>query len=787
VNAGPRGGASSLGLSRDDGARVARVEALARSGSEGVGPLLDLLVDPSWAVRRAVVDALAGAEASVDGLCDVLVGKRDHEGRIAAVVDALVASRGEVDSRMMALAKGDAHAVACDAIQVLGRRRVQSAIGLLTTLSTHGDDNIAVGSIEALGRIGGLETVDALIAAVEARHFFRTFPAIDALGRTGDARAVAPLEVLLADPLYAPEAVRALGRTGDESAVAPLAALLVSPIAATVRLATAALAELRERYDARFGDNEAIRRELPQSVDAGAASAYVIESLSGAAPSELVASARVLGWLADDVAIAYLVEMIVAEAPVGPAAAGALRRLGSRATRQLLAAIRDGKCDQRLRLLPIVGYAAGSIDDLLPCLDDEDAGVRVRACEALARLGNPVAVSSLFRHIGALDGRVAHAAAAAIQSLGSVETKQLALEHGRSADTRTRRAALRIISYFGYPEGLEVLIDALQDEDEKIRDAAIYGLPLIDDPRGTDALLAASSHPVARTRAAVMRALGQTSNQPNVVAALRASLDDVEPWTRYYACQALGRLRVEEACPAIVSLMNDPSGQVRVAAVEALAHLKDQCGVSALARAAKADDPDMRRAALLGLGISRRPESIALLREAASAQDSSTRLVAIGALSQFHGPDVVPTLAHAASDPDDAVRSAAIGYLSTRPGADATAALVEQLANSSGRDRVLEALAVAADSRVEGVLLALETADGERAQLLVAALTRMRRPSSQAAMVMALAFDNVHARRAAAAALAALGTAEAHEALLLAGSADADATVRRICAAVERI
>ncbi|MEA2751718.1 MAG: hypothetical protein QOI41_5861 [Myxococcales bacterium] len=777
-----------LVLSPEDRARVGCIEALARSGAQGVPSLLEHLTDPSWAVRRAVIAALASIEgAAIEGLRSILVNRRDHEGRLAAAVDALVASRGAVDERMMELAASAVPpAVVCDAVQVLGRRGARQAVPLLAKLSTHVDDNVAVGSIEALGRIGGVDTVDALISAVEARDFFRTFPAIDALGRTGDARAVGSLTALLGDPLYAPEAARALGRTGHESAVAPLAALLVKPPVALVRTAAVALAELRERYEARFGENDAIMRALPEAVAPSLASGRVIEAMAGVAPSELVAIARVLGWLGDDGAIDQLVEMIMLDAPVGPAASDALRRLGPRATSHLLAAVRDGDSARRLRLLPIIGYTAGVIDDLLLCLDDADPDVRVRACEALARLGNPAAVSSLFRLIGDRDGRVSQGAAAAIQSLGSLETKRLALEQAVSTDTRTRRAALRIISYFGYPEGLDVLIGAMNDDDEKIREAAIYGLPLVDDPRGTEALLASATHEAPRTRAAVMRALGQTTSAAPAVSALRGGLSDPDAWVRYYACQALGRLKVDDACDAMVALMQDASGQVRVAAVEALAHLRDPRAVAALATAARAEDADMRRAALLGLGISKRPESVALLREAAGAQDSATRLVAIGALSEFDSPDVVPTLAHAGSDPDEAVRSAAIGYLSTRPGNEATNALLAQLSNPQVRDRALEALAVAADERVDGVLAALESADGERAPVLVAALTRMRRPSSQAALASALSFENVHARRAAASALAAIGTDEARDALVRAGSADPDADVRRICAAVAR-
>ncbi|MDB4941285.1 MAG: lyase HEAT-like repeat protein [Labilithrix sp.] len=781
-----------LVLSPEDRARVERVEELARSGPEGVSSLLELLADPSWAVRRAVVSALAGAGTpGVDGLCDILLTRRDNEARLAAAVDALVASRAEVDARMLALA-GDDHPanVICDAVQVLGRRRVRQAVSRIAQLATHEDDNVAVGSIEALGRIGGVETVDPLIGAVELRHFFRTYPAIDALGRTGDVRAVRPLERLLADPLYAPEAIRALGRTGHESAVAPLAALLLRPTSVLVRTAAVALAELRERYEARFGDTETIRRALRQSVEPSAVSQRVIDAMPGVSPSELVAFAGVLGWLGDELSVLQLLELLMEEPPIGAAASSALRRLGPGIAPLLLAAIRQGDSARRSRLLPIIGYAADGIEDIIECLRDPDADVRVRACDALARLGNTAAVSSLFALIGDRDTRVSQAAAAAIQSLGSLETKRLALEQARSTDTRTRRAALRIISYFGYPEGLDILIAAMSDEDEKIREAGIYGLPLVDDPRGTEALLAAAGHEVARTRAAITRALGQTgAHDPaheRVVSTLRVRLSDEDPWTRYYACQALGRLRVSDAAPAIVALIGDPSGQVRVAAVEALAHLRSDVAAAALSEAARSPDADMRRAALVGLGIAGRVESIPQLREAAADEDASTRLVAIGALAELEGLDVVPTLAHAATDPDEAVRGAAIGYLSTRPSAEATSALLDLLEEPVIRDRVIEALAVAADVRVEGVLSALEQAEGERAQILVATLMRMRRASSQAAIGAALGFDNVHARRAAASALAAIGTPEAKEALVRAGSADPDADVRRICATASR-
>jgi HEAT repeat protein len=194
----------------------------------------------------------------------------------------------------------------------------------------------------------------------------------------------------------------------------------------------------------------------------------------------------------------------------------------------------------------------------------------------------------------------------------------------------------------------------------------------------------------------------------------------------------------------------------------------------------------MRRAALMGLGIARRPESVPLLRNAVIAVDAPTRLIAVSALAEYDLPEVVPVLAHAASDPDESVRSAAIGFLSTRTGSDATKALLDQLLNPEARQRVIAALAVAPEERIEGVLSALEAAGADLTNALVAALVRMQRPSSQAALAEVLAYDNVWARRAAASALASLDTVEAREALARVGTTDPDLEVRRICATAAR-
>jgi HEAT repeat protein len=328
-----------------------------------------------------------------------------------------------------------------------------------------------------------------------------------------------------------------------------------------------------------------------------------------------------------------------------------------------------------------------------------------------------------------------------------------------------------------------LMVSAVGDADERIREAALGGLPMLEDPRATEAILKASAHQSAKTRAAAVRALGSTSNTPEIVGVVWQRLADEDPWVRYYACQSLAKLQVREAADDIVARIGDDAGQVRVAAVEALAHLRSPCALRALMTAAESTDPDLRRAAILGLGAVRDPSTLPLLRGAAGSSDTTTRLVAVSALAEFDLAEVVPTLGQAASDPHPGVSSAAIGFLSTRPGDAATKVLIELLANPAVQEAALAALAVALEGRTETILAALETATSTLAEALVSALVRMRRPSALAAIAAVRSFENVAARRAAGAALAAVGTREALDALRQYAMNDLDPEVRRIALA----
>ena len=766
----------------DELRRMEHVDRLTAGGHTGVAPLLDMLDDPSWTVRRSVVAALATAgNAAVGPLCATLRDRRDSEARIAATVDALSMSSGDVDPALIALGGDPNPAVVADAAQILGRRRTSVGLPMLVKLTRHLDDNVAVAAIEALGRVGGRAAVDSLVDAVGSGNFFRTFPAIDVLGRSGDPRAIAPLTTLLDAPQYAAEAARALGRTGDPAATAPLVRLLARSAGATVRVAALSLQDLRRRNGERFGDaghgEDGIRREGRDP----AIVRHLVRALAEGDSSERVAICFVLGALGDPSTAPALSELLDGPPPVAEAATEALRRLGPEATTQVLQGLRAGDSAKRRALLPLVSRAAAT-PDVVACLDDTDPDVRALACDALGRLGAITAVRALFPLLSDANPRVAFAALGAVQSLGGRETETLALKAARAADARVRLAAMRILAYFGFGSALDVLLDALADADERVREAAIQGLPLVEEPRALAALLAAAKDVDPRTRGVAMRALGQTSGDLRVSAYLLKGLGDADPWVRYYACQALGRLAFEPAVEAIIRLLADPAGQVRVAAVEALSCLKSPIALGGLKTAVTDAESDIKRAALVGLGVAGQTDSLPVILDAARSADAATRLVALSALAGFRTPEVLRAMSAAATDGDESVRTAAIGFLAATPGANATAALVSLLPGAISVEQIVAALAVDVDGRVDGLSAALDGADDETASALTSALARLRRADATAALVAAMTNANSRARKAAAATLAGIGNKEALAVLRSAATDDPEPEVRRICA-----
>ena len=764
--------------------RIERIDQLVALGDGGVPELLAAVGDASWTVRRVAVASLAAlGDEAVPALCDWLTSARTTEHEIAAVVDALVASLGaSATPRVLALLAHPEPAVAADAANILGRRHAHEATTALTAQLQHVDDNVAVASIEALGALSATATpataTDALIAVIEARSFFRTFPALQVLARTGDPRAVQPIAALVADPLFQAEAIRALGRTGSAFAIPPLAAALGGANVELVRTIAVALADLVARAEW-SGAGVQVAQDL-QPILAPSVAALVA-ALPGAAPSDRAALAMVLGRTGDPRVVPVLVGLL-GDDHVWAIAVTGIKALGRDV--ELLAT--ELEPETTVAVLPLV-TASRDAARVRQLLGDADPEIRARACEALARLGDTTSVPALFEALEDRNPRVALAAAGSIQALQTSETAPRLLAALASSSPTVKRQALRIVAYLGTPSAFELALAASADPDHRVAELAIAAIAMIADPRVEPALAELASSPDPALRAAAMRAWGHRGSQ-HAVAFLQTGLADEAAWVRYYAAQALGALGHTASTGLLLALVSDEMPHVRIAAIEALARLDAPAAWTALVSAVHSADPDERRAALVGIGQRSRAEALPLLLEAASSGDLATRLIAISGLAVQPSASALHELVRATRDPDLAVRDAALSLLADRDDRDATTALIV-LALETGPDhpvhaalsRVTPARVVA---RIEALGDALRDASEQAAPVLVAALARMAEPRATAGLFSLLAMKSAPARRAAATTLVATHAEGAVAHIRRLAAEDPDPEVRRICLAL---
>ena len=766
-----------MNLTEPERRRVERIDQLVALGAAGVPELMLDLSDPSWTVRRTVVGALAAlGDDAVGPLASWLVEARTTEAAIAAAVDALSASSGAtVNAAMVELLLHPRPAFAADADQVLGRRRAtEAATDLVRTLG-HADDNVAVAAIEALGSIGSLVAIEALIEVLATRSFFRTFPALQILSRTNDPRVVAPIASLLDDELYRAEAIRALGRTGHPHAVEPLAGVLARG-AENVPVIAQALFDLVERA-AWIGAADLVTAEIRRVL--GAASADFAAAVAKADGETCKALACVLGWIGDASVLPVLATLLDDPA-VHDCARESIHHLVRTDPDTLLVALASDSVAMRAAALAVTGTsrAGTAVRELLA---DPEPEIRARACEALGRIGDPGAVDALFETLADRNPRVVHAATAAIHSLGSDRIPVLTIAALRHGSPVVRRAALRIVAYLGIDEAFDEVRAAIADPDVRLAELAIGALGRLSVAEVDPLLASLATDPREPIRAAVMRAAALRETASTSV--LETGLSDEAAWVRYYACQSLGRLGHASSTDLVIARLADPAAHVRIAALEALGHLGGDAALATLHAAARSPDEDVRRAALASLGRKPNAAAVGLLLEAARSPDLPTRLVALSGLANVHDPAALAELQRAAQDADPQIAEAALSLLADRTDADAARILVDVALATAAEQPVHAALSRPSTERIAAIESRLATEDAPGATTVVAALARMHDVRAIDALIRALAASSPTVRLAAAGVLGAVGGKRGRELVAHLAVADVDPDVRRACAA----
>jgi HEAT repeat protein len=562
-------------LDRPDASVVTIVEALVAVGRRyretlGVeGQIEDLArraMSPSGAQR--IIDAAAKtADASLKSLVIVLGWLRGP-----AVERALTHLLGA----------SSAHQELIEAIVRFGSPMVDRLIEQVK------DPDLATrrAAVIALGHIGDVRAVPALVEAIAQEDRDLLGPAAGALARLGDARAFEPLVGLLGDDDLAVRhaAIGALNSIGHPDMAARMRTLLDAP--------DAHVRESAVKIAGYFGYRECAEGLIARCHD----------------PDEPVRAAALehVAYLDDPRVVPLLVEALDRDTP--RARAAAVQALAHVSSAEVLAVLRRASADADpwVRYFSVTSLGRQVDRASLPILQraaehDAHQPVRIAAVEAIGAIGGDAAADLLA---GLTSTPVEEVSIAAITALGQAGSSH-ALEPLRRAltggNTAQRAAAAAALARWGHEPTVELLQwAAAGDADAAVVQSAIDGLSRIGGgmspvaPHAIAALAAVAGDPARRAEAVAALARVPASAIPRVGEALSSR----DPHVRHAVVEALGRLSHPVASAYLRTALEDSEPAVRQHAVVVLARLGSRGVARSFADMARNDPSDgVRRAA----------------------------------------------------------------------------------------------------------------------------------------------------------------------------------------------
>jgi len=280
-----------------------------------------------------------------------------------------------------------------------------------------------------------------------------------------------------------------------------------------------------------------------------------------------------------------------------------------------------------------------------------------------------------------------------------------------SSNRKIKTAALSILGLIGDARALEVFLAEYRNEN--MQEVSLHSLREMG-PKAGGGLSALFLSADDETRCVIAHISGELQ-LPECVDIAAAGLRDHLPMVRALSAEAAGKGGMARLIPAVISLLDDDSADVRRKAVGALVRLATVAGDAVAASAAqladsknpetrfqsvrllaalkdlahlmllsKDEDSRVRREALTCLGELRSPESAARLTMALADEDADVRIAAVTALGWHGFADDSGALLLALKDPSPRVQVAALKSLARRQQQSALDSIIALIGNSTG-------------------------------------------------------------------------------------------------------
>ena len=567
---------------QDKTLRTGAGKALVLYGNLAVPPLCEAAADPDPDVRAAAVKLLHEID-DPRGMEPILAALDDRSVKVAVVASDLFYEKHSrkpltsVQVQGLVLAsRSQSDGVRRRAAQLLLSTKGQGVFEALVERLNDTQWQVRLAAVEALRALGDRRCVEGLAGRLGDAELSVRVAAGSALSAMGDKRGVDAMLVLLADPpeIESPKggkkpedqpillAIEALGQSGDRRAVEPLIALVKEHhrVAAALREQIDKLREQKEKPPPSGPTVAALegeyRSHLPILTKAARALGRLGDPRAFDVLEPLLATTTYYGWNPQQVRGASIVAM----AQVDPKRAltpilNDLNRKGWRGPLVL---------PVLMRALGDIGDPAG-VDALIDSLKWDVREYRMTAATSLVKIGPP-AWPGMIARLNDPDKHIRAGVALVFSRMGDAAIQPLS-QALKAPSPQTRQAAAWALGEMQEKRAVEPLIAALKDGDLAVRGAAAWALGRLGDARAVGPVAALLKDPQTRVRHGAAEALGRIGHK-DAVGPLIEALADAEPLLRIAVANALGGLGDERAIEPLLAIIGTEASVAVVSAAK---------------------------------------------------------------------------------------------------------------------------------------------------------------------------------------------------------------------------
>ncbi len=618
---------------RDEEIESKRRKILSLKGDpEGLRYIVESFKDENWRVRKTALNVLVEG-FSPDAYLEDLIGllhAEDNAGARNTAIEALVGLGRRAVPELIRAFDTDNPGVRKFIVDVLGVIGGEGVVPLLLKALEDEDDNVRASAVEYLGRFREPSVIDSLVDIVEAGEIWTAYPAVNALGKIGDRRALPPLLKALRNSFLTEPVLKALSEFSAPETLKEIIPLLRSRRRSTVE---ETLRTIGRFYQAGVSE-EFISEQLIEIL--GDEACEIFERYISHKSRDVKGPAIVLlGLLCDRRAIEPLLELSEDE-PFRDEVKRSLLFIGRRNPHYLIPLTGVDPPERRRLVVEVISELEDPLfhDTLLRLIEDVDGHVKAFAARGLGRIGERKAAEGIFPLLSHPYPDVQEAAVSALTGLGAFIDISELIGKLRSDDVLLRKNAALILGNLRARESIETLGFALKDEAEEVRKAAVRAISMIGTEEAVRYLRAALTDESAEIRAIATQSLSYCGDDTDILNSIIIMTRDPDEGVRASAAKALSRYRNELSLRTLLGLLRDRNGFVVTQAIESLSLFSQSNDArEAVAGMCLSRDSEIRRTAILSLSSFRDVED--RIKPHLSSGDWATRLAAVQALARI--------------------------------------------------------------------------------------------------------------------------------------------------------